>query len=860
MDPLQLTARNTDVWKRLLALLSSLLVPGSAPAAETMPPPQAADWLLGVPIQRMATGEPPRIIDLAAHDAAVVKVEAIHTLGAPWEGPVRGEVVASPVDQRPTAVRLMLDHDAPGTEPVRQALRIDVAHRGGGGRAHVIFIDYEPRPVVAFAVRPQAPLPHQVYAAGSFNGWNATADPLHGPDEEGYYRLERPLAPGRYLYKFVINGNWQPDPENPNREPDGFGGHNSVIEVEGPGRRAAGTLWPAPNAAAEAAFHYEGGGVPVHAVLVGGNQLLAIWWRGSGPDADRPVRMTVEGARIDLNALAAADAFAPDGVLRLMLRADNGSWTDVVLTRPPAERMRPEWRGRTIYFALTDRFADGDPTNNRPIHHPELKPAANYHGGDWIGLRRKIEEGYFDQLGIGVLWISAPNRQPEVAEVESVPPGNLFTGYHGYWPVSPTETNPHFGTHEDLRALVAAAHERGILVLIDLVTNHVHEDHPWYREHPEWFGELMLPDGEANIRRFDEHPFTTWFDTFLPAFDFSRPGAIEAVTRNAVWWLERSGADGFRQDAVKHVPRDLWRAMTRRLRDEIELKRGRRTYQVGETISDRGTIFSFVSAEMLDGQFDFPTYWPLREALAAHTRGLDDLAREIQASQRVYGEATLMAPIIGNHDVSRFMAFAGGAMTPEDAAAERTIGWRGDLQIEDPTGYARLRMAHALLFALPGLPMLYYGDEIGLTGAGDPDNRRPMRFEAQWSEAERATHEWAARVGWQRHQSAALRYGALRILAAAPEHMALARVCTGRRDRGTADEAVIVALSRRPGRQTLTVPLPPGLRGFSAWEPIATMDDAATARVEGRTLRIDLAGPAAVWLRAASPGGPDVAG
>ena len=106
-----------------------------------------------------------------------------------------------------------------------------------------------------------------------------------------------------------------------------------------------------------------------------------------------------------------------------------------------------------------------------------------------------------------------------------------------------------------LKELVSTAHKKGIKVLLDFVSHHVHEDHPWFKEHPDWFGTLDLPDGRKNLRLFDEYRLTTWFEPYIPSFDFTKSkAAIDAVSDNAIWWLEQTGADGYRHDAVKHVP------------------------------------------------------------------------------------------------------------------------------------------------------------------------------------------------------------------------------------------------------------------------------------------------------------------
>jgi glycosidase len=219
------------------------------------------------------------------------------------------------------------------------------------------------------------------------------------------------------------------------------------------------------------------------------------------------------------------------------------------------------WRDEIMYFVFTDRFRDGNPSNNDPVNHPDLAKQANFQGGDWDGIRLAIEEGYFTNLGVTTIWISPPQRQPDGAWRDAIPPNRMFTGYHGYWPTAPREVNQRFGTTESLHKMISAAHANGIKVVMDCVANHVHVDHPYYKQHPEWFGVYELPDGRKNLRLFDEFPLTTWFDTFLPKFDYARnPAAVQAVVDDIAWWVETFGFDGLRHDATKHIPHEFWLA------------------------------------------------------------------------------------------------------------------------------------------------------------------------------------------------------------------------------------------------------------------------------------------------------------
>ena len=126
--------------------------------------------------------------------------------------------------------------------------------------------------------------------------------------------------------------------------------------------------------------------------------------------------------------------------------------------------------------------------------------------------------------------------------------------------------------HLKIKRTNLSAHKHNIKVLLDFVANHVNELHPLFKQYPEWFGKLELPDGRLNLRLWDEFRLTTWFEPYLPKFNFvGSKDVVEFMSSNAVWWLKETGADGFRQDAVKHMPNEFWRTLTQKIKKEIEL-------------------------------------------------------------------------------------------------------------------------------------------------------------------------------------------------------------------------------------------------------------------------------------------------
>ncbi len=757
-------------------------------------------------IVRLHPGESRRVSFARATRAPLVEITGVQALQDAFTGTLEFK-------PDPKGVTITAPEGSSG----RALVVAQITSRSGKERVEFPVV-VSPMPVHEFTYLPPAGKSvSRVVAAGSFNGWSQSTDELQ-KGADGVFRLRRALEAGRHTYKFVVDGEWVPDTGNPKQESGGYG--NSVLEIEGTREE---TFSFAVLGSAMPGSGPQGG---VAAVLPPGDSLLpeslGIFVNNRRLEPGE-YRSDPETGAIALNVTP--DHWLGENFVTVLGKSREGRLGELSFAAPGESPVRSP-RDEVIYFPMTDRFADGDPARNNPSKVEGLHQLANYHGGDWAGIRKKIEEGYFTNLGVTTIWISPVVKNTQKTEREFPKPNRLFTSYHGYWPVDSYETNEQFGSMEDLRSLVSTAHEHGIAVLFDFVANHVHEDHPLYREHPDWVTPRKMPDGRDNIRLFDEVRIGTWFDTFLPTLDYTnRPAIVTYQVDNAVFWLRQSGADGLRQDAVKHIPENFWEALTERLDREFGEGEGRLVYQVGETISDRGTINLYVTPEMMHGQFDFPLYFKLREVFALGSGTMGELAAEAGRSQTDYPIGSIMSPLLGNHDMVRFMAYADGDCPA--GTNEGELGYTNPPQVDNASSYAKLRLAFAFLMGMPGPPTIFYGDEIGLSGAGDPDNRRPM----PWSglqPVQEETREAVGALARARGTSLALRRGHLETLHASAERMVFARVAAG--------ETVLVALSRKPSDSSMTLVLPGWFGRPAKLEPL--VESGLGASLDSNRLRL----------------------
>lgn len=465
--------------------------------------------------------------------------------------------------------------------------------------------------------------------------------------------------------------------------------------------------------------------------------------------------------------------------LRIFAATDSARMNDLLIplerghvVRDTRQLTRRDRQAQVLYSLMIDRFQDGDAANNRPLNSPDVLPQADYQGGDLQGITDRIQQGFFDSLGVTTLWISPITQNPSDAWGQNLDPRTKFSGYHGYWPIYTTRVDERFGSPEALRKLLSTAHEHGMNVILDYVANHLHINSPMLQAHPDWVTPLMLPDGRKNLGLWDEQRLTTWFDEHIPSLDLERAEVCEPMTDSALYWVAEYDFDGFRHDACKHIPENYWRMLTHKMRTRLP---DRDLWQIGETYGSPELIGSYVRSGMIDAQFDFNIY---HTALDVFTRGqsLRRLAHVVDESAAAYGAHHTMGNITGNHDKGRFVSLAGGALSPDED--HKVAGWKRTVGVGDPVGYARLALLQAINTTIPGVPCIYQGDEYGEPGGNDPDNRRMMRF-GGYDEHEQATRMATEQLVKLRRASMPLLYGDMATLALTDDVWVFVRVYMG---------------------------------------------------------------------------------
>ena len=366
-----------------------------------------------------------------------------------------------------------------------------------------------------------------------------------------------------------------------------------------------------------------------------------------------------------------------------------------------------------MYLIMVDRFSDGDTANNDPPQSKGLYDRGNkfyYHGGDLQGIINHLP--YLKDLGVTALWLTPwydnYNHLNEIELKDKQP----STGFHGYNPQDFYAVEEHFGTLAKLRELVDAAHTVGIKIIQDEVVNHTGPYHPWVNDPPTptWFNgtrehhlknvfQTWVLHDPRPVELLKRETMQGWFLDFLPDLNQDDPEVARYLIQNTLWWVAVTGLDGIRMDTWQYVPNTFWHQWTSALRREFpavtvvgEVKDG----DVVHTSYFQGGRVREGADSGLDSLLDFPLFYSIRHAFAEGKK-LDEVPKTL-AKDYLYTNPNILVTLLGGHDDGRFMSEKGATL-------------------------AGFKLANAFLLTTRGVPQLYYGDEILMTGADEPTTR-----------------------------------------------------------------------------------------------------------------------------------------
>ena len=430
-----------------------------------------------------------------------------------------------------------------------------------------------------------------------------------------------------------------------------------------------------------------------------------------------------------------------------------------------------------IYFVLPDRFANGDTANDLGGYPDErlvsgYDPTAKgfYHGGDLKGLTEKLD--YIQGMGVTAIWFAPVFKNKPVQG----PKGDESAGYHGYWVTDFTQIDPHFGTNEEFKAFVEAAHARGMKVYMDIIVNHTAdviryaEDRYQYRSKADYpYSTRGGPDGErinegfagdndpseANWARLTDPSFaytpvvpeaektvkvpawlndpiyyhnrgdSFWIGESSEYGDFvglddlatEHPRVVSGMIDIFGGWIDAFGIDGFRIDTAKHVNPEFWQAFVPAILQRAKARGipnfhifGEIAYQSPDAITNARVMAESGLPYALDMGFAAAA-----QLVVSGKAGPRTMAEFLEQDSVYPGgpiTATGLPTFLGNHDFGRFSMFV--KQGAEGASADELL--------------ARVKLGHAMMFLLRGVPTIYYGDEQGFVSDGNDQLAREDMF------------------------------------------------------------------------------------------------------------------------------------
>ncbi len=381
---------------------------------------------------------------------------------------------------------------------------------------------------------------------------------------------------------------------------------------------------------------------------------------------------------------------------------DNGYYEtklDVTITERIKAEGEKDWDEQVIYFMMTDRFYNGDVSNDQVVVGDVTNPRGLYQGGDFKGVTAKLD--YLKELGVDSIWLT-PIVENIPQNVGSATDGEYYA-YHGYWASNFEELNPHLGSLDDFHELIDAAAEKGINIIVDVVLNHA-----GYGTEETFAG--MVRTKEEDKQGDDQLGSLSG----LPDFKTE-----EATVRNQLvaWqasWLDRSKTAkgnsiyGFRVDTVKHVDDTTWQHFKNELVD-----RDPDFHLIGESW---GANYKDTKGDLGIGTMDSLLDFGFKDIAKYLVNGqLKAAGKELEERSKVLTSAASLGQFLGSHDEDGFLYSLGGA--------------------EKEGNLDKLKLAASLLITAKGQPVIYYGEELGQSG----QNNWPAydnRYDFDWSKVE----------------------------------------------------------------------------------------------------------------------------
>ena len=521
------------------------------------------------------------------------------------------------------------------------------------------------------------------------------------------------VSTGDYHYYYVVNGK---------EELDAF---NDVTAKDSNGKECSVCHYKKANVRVETSLSQ-------YAMDYNDNNVLSVKLTakdGEGLETSEIAAITADLSELGLNREFAIDPTLMEGTISCLNTVAAGektisvtvkdiygnvytTATNVTVTERKKSAGDFDWDEAVIYFAVTDRFFDGDASNNDAYgvgdYNTGKKGGSSYHGGDFAGLNQKLD--YLKDLGVNTIWITpiVENIKEDQHDKET---DTATYGYHGYWASDFTKLNGHLGTEEQFEALLEAAHSKDMKIMVDVVLNHAGygtEDH---------FNDILMDaDGKKISMIRDDSNTISGDDKYdalsgLPDFVTENKAVTDQLVAWQTGWMSKYSIDYYRVDTVKHVETTTWAAFKNSLTKVNPDFKMIGEYSGAGYANNAGELGTGTMDALLD--FDFNDF-----AQNFVTGNISSVENSLQKRNSAINNTATMGSFLSSHD--------------EDTLQYKLVS---ESKISEEEAYNLMKVAATLQITAKGQPVIYYGEEIGQGGANNwpfQTNRRDF----DWTELE----------------------------------------------------------------------------------------------------------------------------
>lgn len=522
------------------------------------------------------------------------------------------------------------------------------------------------------------------------------------------------VSTGDYYYYYVVNGK---------EELDAF---NDVTANDSSGKECSVCHFKKANVSVEASLSQ-------YAMDYNDNNVLSVKLTakdGEGLETSEIAAITADLSELGLGKEFAIEPQLMEGTISCLNTVAAGvknipvtvkdiygnvytTATNVTVTERKKSAGDFDWDEAVIYFAVTDRFFDGDASNNDAYgvgdYNIGEKGGSSYHGGDFAGLNQKLD--YLKDLGVNTIWIT-PIVENITEDQHDNKTDTATYGYHGYWASDFTKLNKHLGTEQQFKALLDAAHSKGMKIMVDVVLNHA-----GYGTEKYFNSILTDADGNSISMIRDSNNTISGDDKYdslsdLPDFVTENKAVTDQLVTWQTEWMSKYSIDYYRVDTVKHVETTTWEAFKNSLTKVNPDFKMIGEYSGAGYANNAGELGTGSMDALLD--FDFNDF-----AQKFVTGDISGVESSLQKRNGAINNTATMGSFLSSHD--------------EDSLQYKLVN---ESKLSEEEAYNLMKVATTLQITAKGQPVLYYGEEIGQGGANNwpyQTNRRDF----DWTELEK---------------------------------------------------------------------------------------------------------------------------